>query len=85
MPRATLNEVPQAELVLRLRLLLDEAMKAPPTKSAKSGKARVRLHALVEANPESVGSSHVMHNIGKERREWLLEFLAKEMPAWHPR
>lgn len=82
MPNESLS---QLELIYRYRILLDEAMRTPPDKrrTIRGAYARGKILALVQQNPVSTGSKHVMWNIGKARREWLLAFLTQEYPEWN--
>ena len=84
MPRKPNDTISQRELIYRLRILLDEAMRTPPDRRRmmRSSGAKDKLVVLVKENPASTGSKHVMWNIGKSRREWLLEFLKQEYPEW---
>jgi hypothetical protein len=84
MPRKPTDTISQRELIYRLRILLDEAMRTPPDRrrTARSSSAKDKLLVLVKENPASTGRKHVMWNIGKSRREWLLEFLKQEYPEW---
>jgi len=85
MPRLPNETLSQKELIYRYRILLDEAMRTPPDKrrTARKGLANGKILLLVKENPVSTGSKHVMWNIGKARREWLLAFLAQEYPEWN--
>ena len=76
--------VSQRELVYRYRILLDEAMWVPPDRrrTVRSSRSTQHILQLVKENPGSTASKHVMWNIGKSRRGWLLAFLEKEYPEW---
>lgn len=62
----------QKALSYELRLAIDRARRSPRYERA--------LTELVQANPHSSFSSHVRHNLGVQRQEWLLAFLAKALP-----
>jgi hypothetical protein len=82
-PRDTIS---QRELILRYRILIDEAAHIPvdKRKTARIDKAKARILTLAKENPNSTMSKHVMWNIGKAKRLWLLDFLEKEGPEWTP-
>lgn len=61
--------LPQRELVLELRFQIDHARAVPRDAEA----CRRRVRRLIDDNPAGFASSHVQHNIGKERMEWLTE------------
>jgi len=84
MPPQPRETVSQRELVLRYRILLDEAMRLPPDgrRTARQQRARERILGLAKENPRATTSTHVLHNIGKQRRMWLNEFLDQERPKW---
>lgn len=65
-----IDALPQDKLALQLRNAIDEARIADPIKGT-DGAARRRLRKLIRENPTSVRSPHVMHQIGKLRREWM--------------
>ena len=84
MPRPPSETVSQRELLLRYRILLDEAMRLPPDgrRTVRQQRARQRILELAKENPRATISSHVLRNIGKRRRIWLIEFLDQEKPKW---
>lgn len=51
----------------------------PRTTERSLARRRARLQRLINGNEGSVMASHVLYNIGKERREWLLQYI-KETP-----
>lgn len=73
-PRDTIS---QRELLYRYRILIDEATRTAKDQRrvARSEKAKAKILALANENPNSTRSIHVMWNIGKSRRVWLLDFL----------
>ncbi len=64
--RGAQDEIPQRELVYRLALAIDNY-------GLRSGSQR-ELDELIDANPRSTFSTHVLHNIGARRRRWLLAY-----------
>ena len=64
--RAAQDDVPQRELVYRLALAIDLFGIERGSEAA--------LNELLDANPRSAFSTHVLHNIGSRRRRWLLAY-----------
>ena len=77
----------QKQLVLVLRILVDSASRVPPTHEMSVRIRRVQagddILRLVDLGAR-VGTKHVLWNIGKSRREWLLKYLAAKRPEWRP-
>jgi hypothetical protein len=70
------GELSQRSLVLELRMAIDDCrMVGPRTTERTLEKRRARLQRLISKNDISIFSSHVLYNIGKERREWLLRYM----------
>ena len=67
----------QRILVYELRHAIDRCMKRP-----WDTVARQHLDTLIEQNPRSTFSTHVLYNIGMARREWLLLYTAETRAAW---
>lgn len=67
MTRRKIDQTPQRELALRLRYHIDQAI------AEKTGDHVGAIAELIRANPTSARSSHVRHNLGKERLKWLAE------------
>lgn len=65
------TELPQRLLALELRFAIDDAR--------QSGRV-TKVRQLLEENPSGARSSHVAHNLGPERMQWL-EDLQKEGPS----
>ena len=61
----------QAELVPLLKVYIDAAMSDERSKFARG---RI-THILTGQN---IGTRYVMHNIGKKRYKWLVEFLQEQ-------
>ena len=70
MPRPTINTVSQAELVVELKRWADTARHAPKG-SAIEVDGINHIVELIQSNPDSALRSHVLHNIGCQRRRWL--------------
>lgn len=64
-----MDTVPQRRLLDLLRVEIDKAM--------ASGRLDGTL-LLIEANPRSALSSHVLYNLGERRVRWLSRVLARE-------
>ena len=62
--REAQDTIPQRELVYRLALAID----------LYGIDSRSDLDGLLDANPRSAYSTHVLHNIGARRRKWLLAY-----------
>ena len=68
--RPAQDAIPQRQLTYQLALAIDTAMLGE-----KLGQPATReVEALIEANPRSAFSTHVLHNIGARRRRWLEAF-----------
>ena len=67
MPKTPEESMPQQEFVLRLRAAIDTAIKFPTEPNID--KAR----GLAYEHPIAMRSSHVSHNLGVRRWEWLGE------------
>lgn len=61
----SLEEFGQRDFVNRLRFAIDTARKYP------SKRNREGAVALAQSQPKALRSSHVRHNLGKSRWEWL--------------
>jgi hypothetical protein len=68
MPRRKLDQISQRTLVYVMRREIDLVPRDPG--------AIKRLYLLVDANPRSFVSTHVLHNIGKARCEKLSRLMA---------
>lgn len=74
MPSKPRDHLSQRRLVYELRIAIDSARNAH---SAAAHKSAVKaVEDLVAANPYSVQSKYVVHNIGTTRREWLSPLVA---------
>ena len=62
------DTVPQRQLVYQLALAIDHRTDPRYPES----KARAELEGIINANPRSCFSTHVLHNIGARRSRWLL-------------
>ena len=60
------DSIPQRQLVYQLALAIDLF-------GLQSG-SEARLDELLDANPRSAYSTHVLHNIGARRARWLLAY-----------
>ena len=67
MPKPSIEPIPQREFLLRLRAAIDNA-RAYPTEANIS-----RAQKLAYSQPRAMRSSHVSHNLGASRWEWLGE------------
>jgi hypothetical protein len=65
MPKPSAEAMPQQEFLLRLRAAIDTAIRHPAQSNIDTA---VRL-AL--SQPKAMRSSHVSHNLGVRRWEWL--------------
>lgn len=65
MPPRPAEAVAQAEFANRLRFAIDTARKYP------SQRNREEAVALAQSQPRALRSSHVRHNLGATRWEWL--------------
>ena len=66
MPSPPQDTIPQRELVYRLALAIDQ--------HGLDRRWQRELDELLDANPRSAYSTHVLHNIGARRRRWLLAY-----------
>ena len=71
MTRGRIDPVPQRVLALRLRYAIDR----------RDAYASV---SLVRDNPTSSRSSHVRHNLGRQRLEILEDYIAHSLPQAIP-
>jgi hypothetical protein len=62
----------QQRLALEIRRLTDESMIVRPLHGPNRA-AMARLRALLTAYPHALRSSHITHNLGRRRMEWLTE------------
>jgi len=69
MPLKPRDHLSQRRLVYELRVAIDRARDAH-TPAAHAGAVK-EVESLIEANPYSIQSRYVTHNIGAKRREWL--------------
>jgi len=65
MSNPPLEEFAQRDFVNRLRFAIDTARKYP------SKRNREGAIALAQSQPRALRSSHVVHNLGKTRWDWL--------------
>lgn len=77
MARVPIDDLPQRELLDRLRVDITRAM------SGNRGAAR-RVDALVAANPHSWTSTYVAYNLGKRKFTWLWSRVGSTRPAALP-
>lgn len=69
--RSPNEQMSQRRLVEELRISIDSVRsKAHPPATAMQ-----RVSELVNGNPKGVQAIHVLHNLGRARREWLADFL----------
>ena len=68
MSRPAIDRLPQRQLVYEYRLAIDDAI-------AGRRRGRDRVRRLMEDNPRSTWSTHVIYNIGKRRAEYLRDLL----------
>jgi hypothetical protein len=68
MARSPIDQLPQRQLVIELRMAIDSAIAGH-----RRGPERVRR--LVAENPHSATSAHVLYNIGKARAAYLQEMI----------
>lgn len=59
--------MPQSEVVLRLRAAIDTAIRFPSANNEASA------IAIAQAYPKAMRSTHVNHNLGQARWDWLTE------------
>ena len=64
------DTIPQRQLVYQLALAIDQVQQAMVSRPIFEG----RLNDLLDANPRSAFSTHVLHNIGTRRARWLLAY-----------
>jgi len=69
--RSPQDTVPQRQLVYQLALAIDTCILAQRKGHAMS-RSLYDLNRIIEANPRSSFSTHVLHNIGARRSRWLL-------------
>ena len=72
--RVTGDTLPQTRLALELRLLCDTAMRFDPIAGSHHA-ALGKLKAMIAANPVGFRSSHVLHNMGSRRIQWIEKVL----------
>ena len=72
--RVTGDTLPQTRLALELRMLTDTAMRFDPV-GGKHHDALVKLKRMIAANPVGFRSSHVLHNMGSRRIQWIEKVL----------
>lgn len=64
----------QPTLAIRLRTLVDAARYANPITGKTSSSSRATLRNVLERYPDWSRQSHVLHNLGKRRTQWLKAF-----------
>ena len=64
------DKLGQRQLVYELKHAIDRCMRRPWDRAAHE-----RLDTLIDDNPRSFHSTHVLHNIGLSRRRWLTAYL----------
>lgn len=64
------DAVPQRQLVYQLALAVDAVWQSVMGRPIWEG----RLNELLDANPRSAYSTHVLHNIGARRARWLVAY-----------
>lgn len=67
----------QKQVLAELRRAIDGARVADPV-NGPNPHARRRIREIVRENPEAVRSFRVMYNLGRVRREWLLDLLTHD-------
>jgi len=65
MSRPKVESMPQRELLHRLRYAIDTAVAYPTPENIE------KAITLAQAHPQGMRSSHVSHNLGAKRWEWL--------------
>lgn len=65
--RKKVDPVPQRVLAQRIRYYVDQARYGNEAGYVKA------IRVLIDENPNSSRSSHVAHNLGRKRLEWLHE------------
>lgn len=68
----------QNDLLPKLKAAIDAVRIADPVKGPNPS-ARRTLRRLISENASAVTSFKVGYNLGRERRDWFLEFLAHEL------
>lgn len=67
----------QTEVLALLRKAIDGARIADPVHGT-STHARRKIKEIAREHPEELRSFRVLYNLGRTRREWLLDLLAHE-------
>jgi len=62
----------QSRLAVEIRRLTDESMIVRPLHGPNRA-ALQRLRSLLNEYPHALRSSHIQHNLGRRRMEWLTE------------
>lgn len=77
MPRRPIDKLTQQELILRVRLLLDQLCPEDPWRCNRSRCWNIlgELLALIGENPHSIWSHKVTYNIGRARARRLAAIL----------
>lgn len=66
------DAVPQRQLVYQLALAVDRAIVMEGVGGDAEKATFTVLDMLIQKNPRSSFSTHVLHNIGRRRARWLL-------------
>lgn len=67
MSRRRVDPIPQRQLALLLRYHIDSASMRNESDHVTA------VRSLVDQNPRSSFSKHVIHNLGKHRIRWMIE------------
>lgn len=91
MGKPAIDTMSQKKLFTEVQTLIDSARIAHPLRGTDPA-ARRKLRRLIRENPTSIRSFHVFHNLGKDRREWLMAVISAELGTpmaelerWDPR
>ena len=79
--RRPIEGMSQRVLAYELLLAIDRAMDAERRGRKVSYDP---LHRLLQGHPIGASSSHVRHNLGRARREWLDDLMARTGPSAGP-
>lgn len=66
------DKLPQRELVYVLARSIDLVMAQEVVTPGRTALREANLHVVLDENPRSAFSTHVLHNIGARRARWLL-------------
>ena len=68
------DSIPQRQLVFQLALAIDRAIVMAGAGGDAEKATFLILSRLIDTNPRSAYSTHVLHNIGKRRARWLVAY-----------